>query len=196
MKLICTGLVFAVLACAQITPATVDAGAPGDYGFTGGGTTSIAPTAGVQDTTFRFGNFSYDMMVDPGPALVTFTWLEQTVGGPNQRKFRVTINDQVYFDQLDLYVACGFMHECTRTVLVISTVPTLHITFTTQLRNAIVSRITVAPALVLTSVKNCIAMAGPANCANLRLAAGVGSPSNMFIMLPATPEAIAAMVWR
>jgi len=171
---------------------TVDAGSPTDFGFTGGSTTTVPNSPG--DTTVRFGNFSYDLLVDPGAYLVSFRWLENTATGPGQRKFRVTINDQVFFDQLDLFVACGYMKECMRTVLVINT-GHIHIQFTTQTRNAIVSGISVDPTLVLTSVKNCIAMVGPANCKGMRLAGAVGT-ANQYIMLQATPEAIGAMVWK
>src|SRR5690348_4087294 len=140
-------LILLAVALVGFAQVDIDSGSAQDKYFVGGSTSMLNnPPSNVQDNTFRYGEFTYNIPTQGGAQLVRFDFLEQTVGGPGQRIFQVRINDQVVFDQLDLLVSCGFMAPCSRTVVAMpDSANRIVISFKKVVRSAIVSHISVNP---------------------------------------------------
>lgn len=144
MKL--TLLLFATILQAQTWPRIIDSGSPSDSNFTGGATTDITvPAPGVTDLTSRYGTFRYDIPADNVPYLITFRWIEKAVTAAGQRTFQVRINQQIFFDQLDLYKIAGFLKPLSRTVIAVGSDNLLKIEFITQVRAATISSLEIVP---------------------------------------------------
>lgn len=171
MNRLILGFAFASIALAQV--ANIDSGSATDQYFIGGiASTTVNPPPGI-DPTSRYGNFSYLVpALSQTPYLVTFTWNDQVSTGPNQRLFKVTVNDQIVYDSFDIYAACGGINQqCTRAVIVVPTTGLIKIVFTTQKRNAIVSALSLAP----------IATQGPAGPPGPQGPPGVSSVQSIVV---------------
>lgn len=195
MKLSC--LLLAVSAFGQVPSGSIDSGDVSDVFFAGGSVTTFANPG---DTTARFGNFAYHIPVVNVPYLVTFRWIENTATGPGQRTFRVTLNDQVVFDQLDLFKSCGRMVPCSRTLLVIPTAGMIDLVFTTQIRNAIISSIDYGPLSDSLGISGAwialpqVATTVP-NLYLLHVAQANGSKKH-YLAMPALPEHLNPALWN
>lgn len=189
---------------------TIDSGSPADMYFVGGSTSIMTnPPAGITDLTTRYGDFSYNIPVANVPYVLTLNWIEQTVGGTNQRLFQVAVNDQVIFDKLDLLAICGWLKPCSRAIVVVPTSNVIHVVFTTEKRSAIVSSIDYVPLAQrmvsgtpfwLATVKSCdpASVTATASCASMYLLSVLQSGGSManYFAAPATPEEIASMNWK
>jgi hypothetical protein len=122
----------------------IDSGSDSDSLFVGGEKLDIIAPG---DTTVRWSatGFAYEFPCVDGPYVVTFNWVEPTVTAAGLRLFTVKINDQLFFDRLDLFVIAGYRIPITRAVVAHCSAEKIVIKFTTQKRNALVSSIGVRP---------------------------------------------------
>lgn len=158
---------------------TIDAGSPSDGGFSSPPAdscdfTSCATTAytipstpaAVTDPTMRYGpQFTYHIPVSaPGFYQLTLNFVEPTVQGAGQRVFSVTANDQPILTGLDLFATAGYLVPTSRSVLLAVTGAAIDIVFTAQVRNAVISSISVTEVWLAPLLQACTQ---PPSCAGL-----------------------------
>jgi Malectin domain len=211
---LCYLLAYVLPAYSQTWPVVIDSGSTTDVDFVGGQTTTLTnPPANVVDTTARYGNFSYVIPVtSAAPYVVTFGFLEQSVGSPGQRLFQIKINDQVEFDMFDILATCGWLTPCSRSVVVVPQNGVLNIAFVTEVRNAIVSSVSYQPLLVMLAAGSTTAwnaLVAPCNqannpspttssCAGMYLL-NVVQPNGTtlaYVATPATAAMVSSPVWQ
>lgn len=152
------GLLFYVLlvGSAFAQPVSIDAGGPGDSGFSGGSTYTVPANLmpvtilppGTNDATMRFGPaFSYHVSVPkPGLYTVTLYFLEPTYQAPGQRVMAVSANDTPIIQGLDLAAESGYLVPTAKSGLVVIAGLDLYLNFSALGgHSAVVSMIVVVP---------------------------------------------------
>lgn len=120
-----------------------------DKYFTGGFTTSATAPAEASQlySTKRYGDFTYRLPVIDGAYNVTLYLLENSVTGPGQRSFSVTINGTPALAAWDEVAEIGFGIPAKRIFPALASNGTgIRIQFTTLLRSAFVNAIEITPA--------------------------------------------------
>lgn len=151
---------------------TIDAGSPSDGGFSSPpGVTTTAytipnPPATITDATMRYCVVcTYHIPVSaPGFYQITLNFVEPTVQGAGQRVFSVTANDQPILTGLDLFATAGYLVPTSRSVLLAVTGPAIDIVFAAQVRNAVISSISVTEVWLAPLLQACTQ---PPSCAGL-----------------------------
>ena len=122
-----------------------------DTKYTGGNAGST--TATISGTTEgplyqkeRYGNFSYNVPVTNGTYAVTLKFAETYFSAAGRRVFSVSINGKTVISSLDLYARAGKNAAYDVVIPVSVTTGAISIKFTSQVNNAKVSAIKVAPA--------------------------------------------------
>jgi hypothetical protein len=130
----------------------INCGSAQDQFFAGGYPYSIVnPPAGLPPT-YRFSDrgagagFSYKIPVeDAGPYVVGLVFVETAVNGPGQRVFGVRLNEYAAIDRIDPFAAAGALKAVYRSFLLYPAEGALNLQFSTLLRAAVVSQITITP---------------------------------------------------
>lgn len=202
--LVIAGLLFGCLLSGQSI--TMDAGGPGDTGFSAGTTAYTIPSPlplpivppGTNDLTLRYApQFTYTFTVpQPGPYTVVLYFVEPTVTAPGQRIFSVTANDQPIVQNLDLVAEAGYLVPTARAAIVFVPGTKLALTFSSSVRNAVVSMIQViggTGAATLTMLEQCTV---EPKCVGLYWAQVIiQGVSQAFYLVPAPNPPLNALVW-
>ena len=176
-------------------PIVIDAGGPGDAGFSSGTATYTVPAnlmpvtilpPGTNDATMRYAPaFSYHVTVaNPGLYTVSLYFVEPTYQSPGQRIMSVTANDTPILQGVDLAAEAGYLVPTAKTAIVAIAGLDLYLQFSALGgRNALVSEMIVTPIAALSQVQTCT---GSPNCAGLGFAKLTGTLTGSYWLVPVT----------
>lgn len=144
---------FFLLSLPALAQVHVEACSPTDNGFSGGvcytSPIALPPGAPAYLQKERYGNFVYHFAVPDGAYRVTLHLIENStaITGPGQRVFSIMSNGVPAATALDLFASAGYNMPYDVSVAPVSAVggSGVSITFTSLVRNAVVSAIDITP---------------------------------------------------
>lgn len=165
-----------------------------DISYVGGVTWSANPGPTPPYYYLRYGlSFSYKFPLPSGKYLLTLKFFEPNKTGPNQRLFKVVVNDIPILTSIDIFTHSGALTPYDISIPVESILGQLKIQFIGLIGNAIISGIRVDDLnFRLESLKLCQM---PVSCAGVYQAKFVKADGSTLSIIGAAMEANSLNIW-